>query len=52
MPFSRVISLGPHYGILCINGLVKDGEEALKAKAEIHSIQARICKGCEVSMKP
>jgi hypothetical protein len=38
MPFSRVITIGPRYGILVINGMVREGEEALKAKAEIHRI--------------
>ena len=34
MPFWRLISVGPKYGLLCINGMVKDGEEAIKAKRE------------------
>jgi hypothetical protein len=38
IPFYRAISLGPNYGILCINGLVSAGEDAVKAKRELNEI--------------
>jgi hypothetical protein len=34
MLFWRLISVGPKYGLLCINNDVRDGAEAIKAKRD------------------
>jgi hypothetical protein len=41
----EMCSLGPSYGIIIFNGLVKGGENIAKAKFEIADKQERICKG-------
>jgi hypothetical protein len=49
--FTRVISLGPDNGLLCINGKVFDGATAAKAKKESLDIETQIFKGSSVAIK-
>ena len=47
----KVISIGPKYGLLCINGKVIDGDEAVKNKKELLEREHQIFKGSHVALK-
>ena len=51
MLFWRLISVGPKYGLLCINGNVKDGPEAIKAKRDSLELEHQIFKGSTAAVK-